>query len=60
MSRAVLSLYVAAGLSFAAGMLRDWVLISRIPAHADVFAMMRLGASGAEQGASAMLDVAEI
>ena len=40
MSPAVLALYVAAGLSFAAGMLRDWLLILQVPAHAAVFGMM--------------------
>ena len=54
MSRAVLSLYLAAGLSFAAGMLRDWLLISRIPAHADVFAMMYAAAIGSSFSVNAL------
>ena len=54
MSRAVLALYVAAGLSFAVGMLRDWLLISRVPAHADVFAMMYAAAIGSSFSVNAL------
>lgn len=54
MSPAVLALYVAAGLSFAAGMLRDWLLILQVPAHAAVFGMMYAAAIGSSFSVNAL------